>query len=148
MKLIIQLIITDWEYIQIFRCQKMTTTCINFEPPQWAKWFSRYFTSKSGIWARLTSPFCGFSASFSLKYDVTDPMLQNNEKMKAQYLRNNLFETLQAVRTWKRNFASFQISLPRQLKSKLSVIEKQKIHCLSKSDVQKVIWNNAVWLLL
>ena len=39
---------------------------------QCAKWFSRYPISKSGIWARLTSPFCRFSASFSLKYDVTD----------------------------------------------------------------------------
>ena len=42
------------------------------------------------------------SASFSLKYDVTDAMLQDNEKIKVQYLRNllfDLFETLQAIRT-------------------------------------------------
>ena len=68
-------------------------------------------------------------------------MLQENEKIKVQYLRSllfHLFETLQAVRTWQRNFASFQISLPWQLKSQLlSIIEKQKIYCLSKSDVQK-----------
>ena len=44
--------------------------------PQCAEWFSRYSISKSGIWARWTSPFCRFSASFSLKYDVTDAMLQ------------------------------------------------------------------------
>ena len=37
---------------------------------------------KSGILARWTSPFCRFSASFSLKYDVTDPMLQDNKKCK------------------------------------------------------------------
>ena len=55
--------------------------------PQCAKWFSRYFISKSGIWARWTSPFCRFSASFSLKYDVTDAILQENEKMKVEYLR-------------------------------------------------------------
>ena len=70
--------------------------------PQCAKWFSRYSTSKSGIWARWTSPFCRFSASFSVKYDVTDAMLQDSEKMKVQYLRSllfDLFETLQAVRT-------------------------------------------------
>ena len=70
--------------------------------PQCAKWFSRYSILKSGIWARLTSPFCRFSASFSFKYDVTDAMLQDNEKMKVQYLRSllfDLFETLQAVRT-------------------------------------------------
>ena len=111
--------------------------------PQCAKWFSRYSISKSGIWARWTSPFCRFSASFSLKYDVTDAMLQDNEKMKVQYFESllfDLFEILQAVRTWQRNFASFQISLPWQPKSKLlSIIEKQKIYCLSKSDVQKVI---------
>ena len=41
-------------------------------------------------------------ASFSLKYDVTDAMLQDNEKMKVQYIRSllfDLFETLQAIRT-------------------------------------------------
>ena len=82
--------------------------------PQYAEWFSRYSISKSGIWARWTSPFCRFSASFSLKYDGTDAMLQDSEKMNVQYLRSLLFdliETLQAVRTWQRNFASFQISL-------------------------------------
>ena len=87
--------------------------------------------------------FVGFQPHFSLKYDVTNAMLQNNERMKVQYLRSllfHLFETLQAVRTWQKNFASFQISLPGQPKSKLlSIIEKQKIYCLSKSVVQKVI---------
>ena len=56
----------------------------------------------TGIWARWTSPFCGFSAPFSLKYDVTDAMLQDNEKMKVQYLSSilsDLFEILQAIRT-------------------------------------------------
>ena len=74
-------------------------------------------------------------------------MLQDNEKMKVQNLRSllfDLFETLQAVRTWQRNVASFQIP-----KSKLlSIIEKQKIYGLRKSDVLKVIWNSTVWLLL
>ena len=98
--------------------------------PQRAKWFSRYSISKSGIWARWTSAFCRFSASFSIKYDVTDAMLQDNEIMKVQYLRSllfDLFETLQAVRTWQRNFASFQILLLWQPESKLlSNIEKTK----------------------
>ena len=74
--------------------------------------------------------FCRFSASFSIKYDVTDAILQDNEKMKVQYLRSflfNLFETLQAVKTWQRNFSSFQILLLWQLESKLlSDIEKTK----------------------
>ena len=70
--------------------------------PQCAKWLSRYPISKSGIWARRTSSFCRLSASFSLKYDVTDEMLQGNEKMKVQYLRSlmfDLFETSHAIRT-------------------------------------------------
>ena len=56
-------------------------------------------------------------------------MLQDNGKMKMQCLRNplfDLFETLQAVRTWQRNFASFQTSLLWQPESKLSIIEKTK----------------------
>ena len=74
-------------------------------------------------------------------------MLQDNEKMKAQNLRSllfDLFETLQAVRTWERHFASFQIPKSQLL----SIIEKQKIYCSHKSDVLKVIWNSTVWLLL
>ena len=98
--------------------------------PQCAKCFPRYSISKTGIWARWTSPFCRFSASFSIKYDVTDALLQDNEKMKVQYLRSllfDLFETLQAVRTWQRNFASFEILLLWKLESKLlSIIENTK----------------------
>ena len=48
--------------------------------PQCAKWFSRYSISKSGIWARWTSPFCRFSTSFSIKYDIKDAILQDNKK--------------------------------------------------------------------
>ena len=50
--------------------------------------------------------------------------------MKVQYLRSllfDLFEPLQAVRTWQRNFASCQILLLWQPESKLlSIIEKTK----------------------
>ena len=28
------------------------------------------------------------------------------------------------------------------------LLKKQKVYCLTKSDVRKVIWNNTVWLLL
>ena len=52
------------------------------------------------------------------------------QEMKVQYLRSLLFdllETLQAVRTSQRNFASFQISLLWQPESNLlSIIEKTK----------------------
>ena len=110
--------------------------------PQCAKWFLRYSISKSGIWARWTSPFCRFSASFLIKYDVTYPILQDNEKMKVQYLRSllfDLFEILQAVRTWQRNFVLFQILLLWQPESKLSIIEKTKGLLFKQSDVRKVI---------
>ena len=50
--------------------------------------------------------------------------------MKVEYLKSllfDLFETLHAVRTWQRNFASFQILLLWQPESKLlSIIEKTK----------------------
>ena len=53
-----------------------------------------------------------------------------------EYLRRllfDLFETLQAVRTWQKNFASFQILLLWQPESKLlSIVKKQKIYCSSK----------------
>ena len=91
---------------------------------QCAKWFSRYSISRSGIWARWTSPFRRFSASFSIKYGVTDAILQDNEKMKVQYLRSllfDLFETLQAIRTWQRNFASFQIFVVMATRIKIIV---------------------------
>ena len=120
--------------------------------PQCARWFSRYSISKLGIWARWTSPFCRFSDSFSIKYDVTDAILQDNEEMKVQYLRSlllDLFEILQAVRTWQRNFASFQICCyGNQNQNYCLLLKKQMVYCLSKSHVRTVIWNNTVWLLL
>ena len=83
--------------------------------------------------------FCRFSASFSIKYDVTGAILQHNEKNESAISQEPffyLFETLQAVRAWQRNSASFQILLLWQPESKLlSIIEKQKVYCLSKSDV-------------
>ena len=98
--------------------------------PQCAKWFSGYSILKSGIWARWTSPFCRILASFAIKCDVIDAILEDNEKIKVQYLRSLLFdffETLQAVRTWQRNFVSFQILLLWQPESKLlSIIEETK----------------------
>ena len=75
--------------------------------PQCAQWFLRYSISKSGIWAIWTSPFCRFLASFSLKYDVTDAMLQGIGKTQVQYLMSLLFDLfgiLQAVRSEKNKF--------------------------------------------
>ena len=99
--------------------EKCKTT--SHHQPQCTKWFSRYCISKSGTWARWTSPFRRFSASFSLKYDVTDSTLQDNEKITVQYLRSlmfDLFESLHAIRTWQRIFTQFQISLLWQPKPK------------------------------
>ena len=79
----------------------------SYHRPQCAKWFPRYCISKSGILAIWTSPFCRFLASFSLKHDVTDAMLQRIEKMTVQYLLSLLFdllEILQAVRSEQMNF--------------------------------------------
>ena len=55
--------------------------------------------------------FVGFQPHFQL--NMTSQM-QYCKTMKVQYLRSllfDLFETLQGVRTWQRNFASFQILL-------------------------------------
>ena len=52
--------------------------------------------------------FIGFQPHFHVKYDVTDAVQQDIEKMKVQYLSSllfDLFEILQAVRTKQRNFA-------------------------------------------
>ena len=73
--------------------------------PHWCQcteWFSRYPIPKSGIWARWMPPFwkLELKASFSQKYEVTNAILWDNEKMKVQYLRNplfDLFQILQAV---------------------------------------------------
>ena len=96
------------------KCKKMS-----HHRPQCVKWFSRYPISKSGIWARWTSPFCRFLATFSIKYDVTDALLRDIEKMKVRYLRSllfDLFEILQAVWNEHKKFAWFQISLLWQIK--------------------------------
>ena len=65
------------------------------------------------------SPFCRFSASIPLKYDVTDAMLQAIEKMKAQYLMSfllELFEILQAVRSEQTNSLGFKFRCYDNLK--------------------------------
>ena len=46
--------------------------------------------------------FLGFQPHFHFKYDTTDAMLQDNEKMKVQYLKSllfDLFESFYAIRT-------------------------------------------------
>ena len=62
---------------------------------------------------------CRFLASFSLKYDVTDAMLQDIKEIKVQYLMSllfDLFEILQAVRSEQMNLAWLWISLLGKLK--------------------------------
>ena len=61
---------------------------------QCVKWFSRCPISKSGVWARWTSPFIRFSA----KYDITDAILQDNEEIKVQYLKSLLFHLFEFCR--------------------------------------------------
>ena len=69
---------------------------------------SRDIPFQSQELCNMEPPFCRFLASFSLKYDVTDAMLEDIEKMKVQYLMSlsfDLFEILQAVRSEQMNFA-------------------------------------------
>ena len=49
------------------------------------------------------SPLCRFLASFSLKYDVTDAILQNIERMKVQYLVSLLFDLFEFCRLFEVN---------------------------------------------
>ena len=90
----------------------------------------------------------GFQPHFHLNMTSPTHYSQDNEKMKVEYPRSllfDLFETLQAVRTWQKNFASFKILLLWQPESKLlSIVKKQKFYCLSESNVRNVIWNNTV----
>ena len=92
--------------------------------------------------------FVGFQPHFHLNMTSQTQYFKTMKKMKVEYLRSllfDLFETLQAVRTWQKNFASFQILLLWQPESKLlSIVKKQKVYCLSKSNVRNVIWNNTV----
>ena len=65
--------------------------------------------------------FLGFQPHFQLNMTSQTHYCKTMKKMKVQYLRSllfDLFETLQAVRTWQRNFASFQILLLWQPESK------------------------------
>ena len=96
--------------------------------PQYDKRFSRYFISKLGIWGWWTSPFCRFLASFSLKYDVTDAILQDNKEMKVQYLRSLLFDCLKLCRL-------LELSKAFSLDFKFLTL---------KWDVSRIIWRTEV----
>ena len=53
--------------------------------------------------------FAGFQPHCQLNMTSTVAILQDNERIKVQYLRSllfDLFETLQAVRAWQRNSCS------------------------------------------
>ena len=66
------------------------------------------------------SLFCRFSASFSLKYDVTDAILQDSVKMKVQYLLSlvfDLLETLQAVKTKEFRFIVNLVAVATKIKT-------------------------------
>ena len=61
--------------------------------------------------------------------------------MKVQYLRSllfDLFETLQAVRTWQNISLHFKFCCyGNQNENYCLLLKKQKVYCLSKSDVRK-----------
>ena len=70
-------------------------------------------------------------------------MLQDNEKMKVEYLRSflsDLFETLQVIRTGKGISFDFKFRCyGNKNQNDCLLFEKQQVYCLNKSDVQKVI---------
>ena len=87
--------------------------------------------------------FIGFQPNFHLNMTSQTLSCKAMKKMKEKYLRSLLFETLQAIRALQRNFASFEISLLWQPKSKrLSIIEKTKgllfeQKCFSKNNLKQ-----------
>ena len=74
-----------------------------------------------------------FSASLSIKYDVTDAILQGNEKLKVQYLRSllfDLFEILQAVELGKGILLHFKFCCyGNQNQNYCLLLKKQKVYC-------------------
>ena len=120
--------------------------------PQCAKWFSRYFVSKSGIWARWTSPFRRFLAPFYLNMTSQTQYCKTMKKWKCNI--SGVF-CLICLKLHRLSELGKGISLHlkfccygNQNQNYCLLLKKQKVYCLSKSDVRKVIWNNTVWLLL
>ena len=80
--------------------------------------------------------FGGFQPHFHINMTSRTQSCKTKKKLKVRYLRSllfDLFEILQAVRTWQRDLSWFQISLLWQPKStQLSFIEKTKVYYLRK----------------
>ena len=59
-------------------------------------------------------------ASFSLKYDLTDAILQDIEKMRVQYLRSLSFEKMRVQYLRSLSFDSFEILQALRIKQRNS----------------------------
>ena len=112
--------------------------------PQCAKWFSRYSISKSGIWARWTSPFCRFSASFSFKYVTSQT--QCCKIMKKSKCNISGVCCLICLKLCMLLELSKGISLDfkfrcygNQNQNDCLLLKTLKVYCLSKNYVQTVI---------
>ena len=120
--------------------------------PQCAKWFSRYSISKSGIWARWTSPFCRFQPHFQLNMTSQKQYCKTIKKWKCNISEVFCLICLKLCRLLelgKEILLHFKFCCyGNQNQNYCLLLKKQKVYCLSKSDVQKVTWNNTVWLLL
>ena len=96
--------------------------------------------------------FGGFQPHFHINMTSQTQSCKTKKKLKVRYLRSllfDVFEILQTVRTWQRDFSWFQISLLWQPKStQLSFIEKTKGLLFKQKCFSKIIWNNTVELLL
>ena len=124
---------------QMKKYEKCKTTSHHW--PQCANWFSRYRILKSGFCARWTSPFCRFLASFSLKYDVTDAILQDKEKWKCNVSGVFCSICLKFCKLLERS-QKFSLDFKfrcysNQNQNDCLLLKKEKVYCLRKGVSQK-----------
>ena len=117
--------------------------------PRCTKWFSRYPISKSGIWARRTAPFCGFSASFSLNMTSQTQSFETMKKWKCNIsgvFCSICLKLCRLLELSKGTLLHFKFRCyGNQTQNGFLLLRKRKVYCLSRSVFQKIIRNNTVW---
>ena len=110
--------------------------------PQCAKWFLTYSISKSGIWAKWTSPFCRFKPHFQL--NMVSQMQYCNTMKKLRCNISEIFcliclKLCTLLELGKEILLHFKFCCyGNQNQNYCLILKKQKVYCLSKSDVWKV----------
>ena len=111
--------------------------------PQCTKWFSRYSISKPGIWARWTSPFLGFQPHFHLNMTSQTQCCKTMKKVKCNISELCCLICLKVcmlLELSKEFLLDFKFRCyGNQNQNDCLLLKKQKVYCLSKSDVQTVI---------